>query len=166
MFVTFKVEVFGAFEFWDERFGSLKSHSRSQNVLIPHRDRFDRDGVWIPGYTFHPATVDLYFQHSVTIFHDDVSREDVIHKFALVRYQKPLESRRVFRVPPCGYARVSNEKHIELRGDNIVPVHLVFARYLAYEESRSSVIVIPLIKKWLDHFDPSGGASVSAHQYD
>lgn len=70
------------------------------------------------GYFFHPAKVIIYFEHNVVI-----SNADRLHKFAIIRFYFGQDNE---RSPHGDSIRVSAECSEEF----IVPVHLIFARFI------------------------------------
>ena len=120
-------------------------------MLVPVRDRA-ANGSWEPGYSFHPAIAHFYFDHELQIARDNGVFSKVSHKFAVVRYLKPLEDLDDYPDLPCAYTRVSPQTY-GFTGENVIPVQLLFARFMKYEETCDCVLVLPIVKKWSSPMD-------------
>lgn len=70
----------------------------------------------------------------------------VEHKFVILAYFKEVQEDGVQH--PEGYLRVSTDVH-ELTGANVIPIQLLFSRFVKYRDSENSALVIPYFKKWL-----------------
>lgn len=104
------------------------------------------------GYDLHPAEVRTFVLHSLGFSNGD-GVEWVDHKFVMVQYYTSPVS----ELPPNhgGFVRISEDLFPLDSGDNLLPIQLLFARFVKYRESDHSTVVVPFMKKWMYGNEPS-----------